>query len=367
MGLFVVDQAFGGRRRAGQQVLQAVGKIGLLQHRVAGRLAHIAVDQQYLAVLLRQGQGQIGRNGGFALVFQKAGDHQHIPVGHMLLHPAAELADGFHVAEAGDRIGDQNSGFPAPETGEQGHALLLVGDLAQVIAVQLFPGFSSAADRIPGEGHCRQKRAGGQSADHQEFLHLTGGVGTIDGAFGHRGALQHLQHRAVDDPVGHRFVVVDDGLGNQKRRPGIGGRDSDGKQVGFGNHGGLNGTVKGRLAHLFQNRLAQNGAVEQLREYGSQTGGGGQAAVDRGGAAPAGDHKGGGGLIHRRVRQIRFYVGAHTQHQCGQHHCQPPLCHILDQYNRVEGQKARFGVVIRSFHRLILPPQRSVWYSRYIS
>ena len=334
---------------------------------MAGRLTHIAVDQQYLTVLLGQGQSQIGGNGGFAFVFHQAGDHQHIPVGHMLFHPAAELSDRFHIVEACDRVGNQNSGFFTLQTGQEGHSLLLVRDFPQKIAVQLFPGFSAAAYSVPAEGYHRQKNDSAQSADDQKFLHLPGGIRTIDGAPGYRRALQHFQHHAADDPVGHSFVVVDDGLGHQKCRPGIGGSDGYGKQVGFGNDRGTDGSVKGLRSHLFQYGLAQNGAVEQLREHGGQTGGGRQIAVDRGGAAPVGDHKGGGGLIHRRVGQVRFYVGAHAQHQCGQYHCQPPLRHILNQHNWVEGQQAGFGVVFSRFHRLILPPQRSVWNNRYIS
>ena len=339
IAVLIAQEALGQILLAPQNVVKTVGEFALPQHHAAGGLPQVAVDQQNTLALLLHGQRQIDSHGGLALVFQQARHYQHLAAVHVLLDPAAQLADTLHKPEAGHGVRDQNAGFLPPQQGKNGFVLPLVGDLAQIAAVQLLPGFRTAPHRVPQIGQNGKQGRGGQRRDDSGFFHLVEGKVLVRGRCGHCRVLQHLQPDVIYHLIGQGLVVLDDGLRGQKGHPGIGIRYGHGDQVGVGDDRGVDGSIKGGNVRLLQDGLAHDGAVQQFGKQSRKIAGGGQVGIHRRGAAPGGHHEGGRRPVDRRVCRVRINVGADTHGKRRQHNNQPPLENVLHKDDGVEGQK----------------------------
>ena len=185
----------------------------------------------------------------------------------MLLYPVGKLAHILHKVEAGDRIRYQDARLAAADPGKKGLVFLFMGDLTQIIAVQLVPDFLSAADHIPLKAHHGKQSAGGYSRQHTHFLHGSRGILPVHGASCHFRTLEHLQRNVVHHLIGHILMVIDNGLGHHKCRPGIGSRDRHIQKVGLRHRHCGDGAVKIAALHLLLNILAHQGAVQQFREH----------------------------------------------------------------------------------------------------
>ena len=309
-------------------------------------------------MLLCQRQCQIHSDGGLALVFQETCDHDHLAVIGKLFHPAAQLADIFDKAEAGGRVGDEDTGLAAGETGLQGLVLALVGDLTQTLAVQDLICLIFAADGLAEEGEDSQRCYHCCGGEDSHSLHLSHGIVAVGGGKGHGGSVKHFQCSGIQNLIGQILVVVNDRLGYQECRPGIGGSNPDIDQIGVRDNRGGDGAVEGGGTEFFQDIFAKERTVEQLFEHGSQGSCVGKIVIYRRRAAPGGDHIGGGGRVNGGIAQVGPDVGAHANDQCSQDDEQPAFEHILYHDDGVESQETVLGLRLFLMIHSLIPPRR---------
>ena len=255
-GLLVVNHGILCRNFAAEHIPDTGTYALLLQQNVAGRLAQVAVDQQNLGIFLGHGQRQISCHGRFAFILQQTGYQQHLTAVHMLLHTTAKLTDSLHIVEAGNGVGNQNTGLAMTQTGEQGFVLILMGNFTQVTAVQLLMDLIAASNRIAGEGEPGTNRCHHQGRHREHPLHLIHGIGAVAGAHGNSGWLKHLQNDFIHNLIGHNMMIIQNGIDHQKRGPGIRILYNQVDQIGIVQDGCGNRAVKPLQTRLFHNDLA---------------------------------------------------------------------------------------------------------------
>ena len=234
----------------------------------------------------------------------------------MLLHPAAELVHGGHISEARLRIGDQDALlFPLEQILEP-VILSFVEDLAQAPAIQLLLCLLLASDHVLEirQDHHQHKHTGchhKRDGEHRTLcIHGVGRSGR------HGGLFQDLQHDIAHDRVGDHLVLVQQDPDDLEGSPGVTGADLHRQQVGRFNGRCINRTVERIHPQLMENVVSHHGAVQDLREYRGQIGGGIEIVVDRGGAVPGGQHQRGLTVVIRNIDTVRIDVRRHAaQHR----------------------------------------------------
>ena len=341
----------------------------VIQDLPAGRLVQITVQQQDLRIFLGQCQGQIGGNRGLTLVLHDTGDQQDLALAHALLHPTAKLAHGGDKAEAGLGIADEDASlFPGQDV-LPAPLFLLMPDLAQAPAAELFFCLLLAADHILEVGTNHQHQEHTRTNQQRNLSERLSRVGPVDGGGGDHRRLQDLQNDISHDRIGDHVMLFQQDIHHLEGGPGIPSANLDGHQVGLLDIAGMDTAVEAVHSQLIENIVAHDRAVEHLREHRRQIGSGVQIVIDRGGAVPRGQDQGTLGRILGDVHTVRIDIRRHRRDQ-GRHQDQHPFpAGIQQQHDRIEGEQ-RFLIRIQffffrfHFHPPVIPRSRSAWQCR---
>ena len=153
-----------------EQGVEALALLGLHAEDLRlGGLAHVAVHKQDLLIALCKAQRQVRSQRGFAFVFGDARDQEGLAAVMLfgVLHPCAELVDGFHVGEGRRRIGNQQRGFFPAEKALQRAVPALVPDRDQQRRVNLIPRADRRLHRAGDEAQKAEQGGHEQGADRR--------------------------------------------------------------------------------------------------------------------------------------------------------------------------------------------------------
>ena len=179
--------------------------MGILENLTLAGTPHVAVDQQHLFAGHGAGNGQVGRNRGFAFAGDGAGDHDRMRIlAHQRIKKVhAQLRVAFDVLHRA--VVAQHEGhrvfivlFPPPYRGQHRH----------VIAVSQFLGVCDLAV----EQEQQHQHGGRQRAAYQGSFHGTANRIAAVGPGGRHGIVDDLHAARADDPDDLRRSHVHHGV-----------------------------------------------------------------------------------------------------------------------------------------------------------
>ena len=322
----------------------------------------IGVDQQNFFALLGQGQGQVGRHGGFALIFGHTGDQQYLAAAALggVVHLGGQLFDLLGKVEAGARHGDQQALLIALQPGAEGLVLLLVVDGGEQPGIHLVAHGVGGLYGIGQYRHHQQRQGHARRADEEGTLHRAAQVQGIGGRTGHGGGVQLTQHHVLEHMLGHSVVVVQPEAQGAEGGDGVVRRDRQQQDVGLRYRGSLQPSGELLAAGPVGGQVAEHVAAEQAGEGAGDLGGGGQVGVQGGIAAVFYvDRHGGGGGILGLIKALHGGGGQQRRDQAHRQNGGQLHQHPADETDRAEVSPAECCLF---FHYGILTPRsRTGW------
>ena len=286
------------------------------------RAAQVKVDKQHGAVAFGQGQGGVGRDGGFSFPLGHAGEEKDLfALALLVLQPGGDAVHGLGKGEADGGGGDlQISPLMPAEEGLAGALCRFMGDGADDPPVQPVFGGGHVVYGAAGEIQINNEAGHGGGQNQPRLLpQIPYIIYLVDGD-GHVGGVQLVEHHRGGD-IGRKVLVIShDGLHNQQRVTGRVGGDGQGNQVGVAQLGGAERAADA-AAQILQNQIVHKTALKQLGIDVDHLGGGGAVAVI---AAAGGDGEGGAAAVGPGDQIAQHQGDAHIADQKGQHQ-QPEL------------------------------------------